>query len=59
MSFLKQENEINCEQADRLLTDFNKNVDPHVDKIVDPEAGDCFFVYNIDEKKKSNQKFFS
>jgi len=54
MAFKFETKELNFEQAEKLLTDFISTVDTFVNSIKNPEGGDCFFVYNYDEKKKGN-----
>ncbi len=55
MAFKCITKELNFKQADKLLTEFNVNIDSHVSEIKNPESGECFFVYNLDEKKKGDK----
>jgi hypothetical protein len=56
MAFTFEPMELNIKQAEKLLEQFNLNIDKHVTCIKNPEAGDCFFVFNAEEKQKGKNK---
>ncbi len=52
MAFSNELVEIGFKKAEKLLEDFNPNIDKHSTCIQNPEAGDCFFIYIDDVKQK-------
>jgi hypothetical protein len=56
MAFTFEPMELNIKQAEKLLEQFDLNIDKHVTCIKNPEAGDCFFVFNAEEKQKGKNK---
>ena len=52
MSFKSIETELTFEPVIKLFQLFNKDIDSHVQKISNPQGGECFWVLNSDKKKK-------
>lgn len=50
--FMFQDEELDSKTAEKLLEEFSKNIDKHVSSISNPEAGECYFVFNTESQKK-------
>ena len=52
MSFKLVETELTFEPVIKLFKLFNKAIDTHVQKISNPQGGECYWVLNSDKEKK-------